>query len=63
MSVGARMHSTEEVIGFLDVFLSTEFTREARHERRIAMLTDYEQTRRLPELPATARRTTGGDEI
>lgn len=63
MSVGARMHPTEEVIGFLDVFLSTEFTRDARHERRIAMLTDYEQTRRLPELPATARRTTGGDEI
>jgi ribose 5-phosphate isomerase B len=61
MSVGARMHSTEEVIGFLDVFLSTEFTRDARHERRIAMLTDYEQTRRLPELPAPTRPSSGGE--
>ncbi len=63
MSVGARMHSTDEVIGFLDVFMSTDFTGEERHERRIAMLSDYEQTRRLPELPASAGRPASGGEV
>lgn len=61
MSVGARMHPVEEAIGFLDVFLSTDYTGEDRHDRRIAMLTDYEQTRRLPELPAPTRPSTDGE--
>ncbi len=52
MSVGARMHTTDEAMRFLEVFLSTEFTGAARHVRRIAMLTAYEETARLPELPA-----------
>ena len=55
MSVGARMHSAEDATGFLDVFLSTEFSGEDRHARRIAMLSDYELTRQLPELPASTR--------
>ncbi|MDQ3483951.1 MAG: ribose-5-phosphate isomerase [Actinomycetota bacterium] len=61
MSVGARMHSAEEATGFLDVFLSTEFTGEDRHARRIAMLTDYERTRRLPERPASTRPSSDGE--
>jgi ribose 5-phosphate isomerase B len=42
VSVGARMHSAAEAIAFVEAFLSTEFSGEDRHRRRIAELTDYE---------------------
>lgn len=48
VSVGARMHSTDEAASFVDTFLSTAFTGEARHARRIALLADYEATHQLP---------------
>lgn len=54
MSVGARMHSVADATRFVEVFLSTAFTGEERHRRRIAMLSDYEQTGQLPDLPASA---------
>jgi ribose 5-phosphate isomerase B len=55
ISVGGRMHTIEEMMHFVDVFLATDFTGEERHARRIAMLADYEQTGELPPLPASAR--------
>jgi ribose 5-phosphate isomerase B len=42
MSVGARMHDTETALGIVGTFLATPFSDDARHARRIAMLTDYE---------------------
>lgn len=51
ISLGARMHSAQEAIAFLRVFVETEFSGEARHVRRLAMISDYEQSRRLPDLP------------
>lgn len=42
ISLGARMHPAEEATSFLEVFLSTAFSGEERHRRRIALLTDYE---------------------
>lgn len=54
LSVGGRMHSVEEMTRFVELFLATEFTGEERHVRRIAMLTDYEQTGGLPPLPDSA---------
>lgn len=42
VSLGARMHSVEEAIGFVEVFLSASFSEDPRHQRRIAELTDYE---------------------
>jgi ribose 5-phosphate isomerase B len=48
VSIGARMHSVEEATEFVATFLGTDFTREARHIRRIAMLTAYEETGRVP---------------
>jgi ribose 5-phosphate isomerase B len=53
ISVGGRMHSIDEMAHFVDLFLATPFTGEARHARRIAMLADYEQTGDLPPLPAS----------
>jgi ribose 5-phosphate isomerase B len=54
ISVGGRMHTVDEMTHFVDVFLSTDFTGEERHVRRITMLGDYEQTGELPPLPDSA---------
>lgn len=44
VSVGARMHSFDEVLQIVEVFIRTPFSGEARHERRIGMVSAYEQT-------------------
>ncbi|MCO5974200.1 ribose-5-phosphate isomerase [Actinoallomurus soli] len=51
ISVGARMHTTDEATRFVEIFLDTPFSGEERHVRRIAMLTAYEKTGDLPRLP------------
>ncbi|MDX6251752.1 MAG: ribose 5-phosphate isomerase [Kribbellaceae bacterium] len=52
VSIGARMHSEDEAIGFVDTFLATEYSGEERHTRRIEMLAAYEATGELPPLPS-----------
>jgi ribose 5-phosphate isomerase B len=52
LSVGARMHSFEEVHQLVEVFLRTPFSGEGRHERRIAMVHRYEETGEVP-VPVT----------
>jgi ribose 5-phosphate isomerase B len=54
ISVGGRMHTLEDMTRFIEIFLTTPFTGEARHVRRIALLTDYEKTGNLPPLPDSA---------
>jgi ribose 5-phosphate isomerase B len=54
VSVGGRMHSFDEMVRYVEVFLTTPFPGDERHVRRIAMLTDYERTGTLPPLPASA---------
>ncbi|GAB3068461.1 ribose-5-phosphate isomerase [Nocardioides zeae] len=54
ISVGGRQHSLEDMTRFVEVFLSTPFSDEERHVRRIAQMGDYEVTRELPPLPASA---------
>ena len=54
VSVGGRMHSVGDMTRFVEVFLATAYSGAERHDRRIAMLTDYEKTRNLPPLPASA---------
>jgi ribose 5-phosphate isomerase B len=53
LSLGARMYSLDEAIGFAGIFLSTPFSGEPRHSRRLAMIADYEKTGDLPPLPAS----------
>jgi ribose 5-phosphate isomerase B len=50
ISIGARMVSEDDAVGFVDTFLGTEFSGEERHARRIALLTAYESTHELPKL-------------
>src|SRR5262249_8428710 len=51
VSVGARMHTTDEATRLVETFLNTPFSGVERHVRRIAMLEAYEKTGVLPALP------------
>lgn len=53
IGVGARMHELSLVEQIVDAFLSTAYSGEDRHSRRIAMLTDYELSGDLPPVPGT----------
>lgn len=55
VSVGGRMHSLADLTRFVEVFLAEPFSGEERHARRIGQVADYEATRVLPALPASAR--------
>ncbi|NGN63286.1 ribose-5-phosphate isomerase [Streptomyces sp. A7024] len=52
ISIGGRQHTLEEATSFVEAFLSTPFTGEERHQRRIDMLSAYEETGKLPDVPA-----------
>jgi ribose 5-phosphate isomerase B len=52
LSLGARMYSTEDAVGFAKVFVATPFSGEARHARRLAEIADFEKTGDLPPLPS-----------
>jgi ribose 5-phosphate isomerase B len=45
VSIGARMHTEEEALELVRLFLATPFSGDARHARRIALLADYERER------------------
>lgn len=45
IGIGARMHSEEEALELVRIFLATSFSGEERHARRIAQLRDYESLR------------------
>jgi len=45
ISIGARMHTQEEALEMVRVFLATPFSGDPRHARRIALLADYERNR------------------
>jgi ribose 5-phosphate isomerase B len=47
VSIGARDHSLDGAVRLVQIFLETPFSQDPRHERRIAMLTEYESTGQL----------------
>jgi ribose 5-phosphate isomerase B len=49
-AIGARQHTPEEAEAFVDAFLSTSFSGNERHQRRIDQLAEYERTGELPTL-------------
>ncbi|MEU7996253.1 ribose-5-phosphate isomerase [Micromonospora sp. NPDC049060] len=51
VAVGARQHTLDEATAIVEAFLTTPFSGNERHARRIAQVADYESTRQLPALP------------
>jgi ribose 5-phosphate isomerase B len=47
ISIGARQHTLDEAVLFIDTFIATPFSGEERHARRIAQLGEYEATRAI----------------
>lgn len=47
VAVGGRQHSAEEALSIIKVFLTTEWTNEERHARRIGQMAEYEQTGKI----------------
>ena len=45
VSIGARQHTVEEALSFVDAFVAEPFSQGERHQRRIDLLTAYEHTR------------------
>lgn len=45
ISIGARQHSVEEAIGFIDTFIAEPFSEDERHVRRIGQIAAYEEAR------------------
>jgi ribose 5-phosphate isomerase B len=58
VAVGGRMHPLDELTRLVEVFLTTPFTGEERHARRIGQLSTYEESGELPPLPPSARSST-----
>ena len=54
LSLGARMHPVPDAVGFALVFLETPFSGDPRHQRRIDMISGYEESGMLPALPSGA---------
>jgi ribose 5-phosphate isomerase B len=52
LSIGARMNTAEEAKAMVQKFLTTPFSGDQRHARRLAMVERYEQARVLPPIPA-----------
>ena len=51
LSLGARMFDADAALEFVRIFLSTSFTGDERHVRRLAQLGAYEASGELPPLP------------
>jgi ribose 5-phosphate isomerase B len=48
VSIGARMHTPDDAIRILEAFLTTAFSGDDRHVRRLAMISAYEATGEVP---------------
>jgi ribose 5-phosphate isomerase B len=51
LSLGARMHGYDEAVRMLETFLTTAFSGDPRHARRIEMLSEYERSGAVPAAP------------
>jgi len=51
VSIGARMHTLDEATRLVERFLTTAFSGDVRHQRRIDLIAGYETSHDLPALP------------
>jgi ribose 5-phosphate isomerase B len=52
LSIGARMNTPAQAQDMVEAFLTTEFSGDQRHARRLAMVERYEHDGELPPIPA-----------
>ena len=52
LSIGSRMNTQDEAQAMVETFLTTKFSGDERHARRLAMVERYEQDGQLPPIPA-----------
>ena len=45
IGIGARMHTEDQALDLVRIFLATPFSGDPRHARRIALMAEYEKTR------------------
>ncbi len=51
ISLGGRFHTQEQAQAMVKIFLETPFSGVERHERRLAMVSDYEKNGTVPAQP------------
>ncbi len=51
VGIGARQHTLDEATAIVEAFLTTQFSQDERHARRITQVAAYERSGELPELP------------
>ena len=54
ISIGARQHTVDEAVRFIDLFIAEPFSDEERHSRRIAQIAEYEATGQIAAHPVEA---------
>ena len=52
VGIGARQHTADEATEIVRAFLRTEFSHDARHQRRIDQVSAYDKSHDLPPLPS-----------
>jgi len=52
LSIGSRMNTVDEAEAMVETFLTTKFSGDERHARRLAMVERYEHDGQLPPIPA-----------
>jgi ribose 5-phosphate isomerase B len=53
LGIGARMHTIDQATLLVEVFLSTPFSQDPRHQRRIAEVAAYEESGVIPEVASS----------
>ena len=43
IAIGGRMHTEDQALALVDLFIATPFTHDERHARRIALIKKYEE--------------------
>src|SRR5262245_10113515 len=52
IGIGGRMHSVPDALAIVDAFLSAQWSKAERHQRRIDILAEYESTHVAPPVPS-----------
>lgn len=50
LAVGGRQHASADIRRFVETFLTTDYSNDERHARRIEMISRYEQSGAVPPL-------------